>query len=292
MQYLPRGSDKDDSHSLKYFIDCARITKDQPTTEAWLRILGNLKSTNFEDKNRILLAVLDKGKDVVIKIGESETLEKEYKIGRALHINKIEGFLRYSCFFKCNDDYKEHPSSSRKHLCRGEGTRMSCLVMPYMKHGNMRSFKFRDINNGLLVFKSLLKVIYVSLVKAFETLGLVHNDTHSQNVLIVVKHNPLMHDIQIYGYGAVLMDFENALISSDKTQYQFVYKDYGRLLADIYYTSDLNLTGMMKLMGVVDKHSQKNTKFISSKDDIFRLIDEIEFGAPVNPSLVYDPNIF
>ena len=245
MQHLQKRSDSSQSLSSKYFINCRLITKEQPTTQAWLTILKQLKPTNFDDKNRIILGVLDKGKDVVIKIGESETLEKEYKISHELFKKGVEGFIKYSCFFKCDDDYKEHTSSRRQHLCKRPGSRMSCLVMPYLKFGSVKSFDFRAIDNGLIILKSLLKVIFTSVVRAFNEIGLVHNDLHSQNVLVTMKRKHTMNNVSIHSYGIVILDFENALLSDNKNEHKmFVFKDYGRLLADIHYTTNLNLKKM------------------------------------------------
>ena len=78
VNYLEKRSDTNAPGSAKYYINCQhKITSDNPNTAEWLEILRQLKPTNFHDTNRVLLGILQKHREVVIKIGESDTLKKE-----------------------------------------------------------------------------------------------------------------------------------------------------------------------------------------------------------------------
>ena len=108
VQYLQKQSTSN-TNSAKYFINCSGITDKDLTTEKWLEIESQLKPTNFDDKNRILLGILKQQnrRRVVVKIGESSTLAHEFQVSLKLNTAKIDGFIKFICFFQCNDDYKE-----------------------------------------------------------------------------------------------------------------------------------------------------------------------------------------
>jgi serine/threonine protein kinase len=279
------------TNSFKYYIDCYRISKEELTTEKWLTVEDRLKATNFDDKNRILLGILieHQQKRVVIKIGTSITLEKEYNIAKRLSSN--EGFINFICFFRCNDDYKEHPNPTRKHLCKGPGDQMSCIVMPYFPKGNMRTFQFREVPNGLAILKSLLKIIYISMTKAFVDHGILHTDTHAQNILISDTSRKQIYNIDLLGYKPVIMDLENALISADKNSL-FVYRDFGRLIADLHYNSELYLDKCFDLLHVIEHHGSVNSDFDDAKSNIFSVIDSLSFKNKPSMSFTHNPNIF
>jgi hypothetical protein len=134
---------------------------------------------------------------------------------------------------------------------------------------------------------------FKSLTKAYEAIGLVHNDTHAQNVLIIPKRTSEIDGIQCHGYGIAFMDFENSLISQDKSQRQFTYKDIARLVSDIHYTSELNLTGIVELIAEIEKHRSLNTVFDEASRHIFLKVDELNFSIQLpSKTLIYDPNVF
>lgn len=283
------------TNSVKYFIDCSRISNEELTTEKWLEVETRLKPTNFDDKNRVLLGFLKEKnrKRVVIKIGESETLEKEYKISHLLHEAENPGFITFLCFFKCNDNFKEHPDHSRPYLCKGPGTQMSCLVMPYYPKGNMYEFPFRSIPNGIDILKSLLKVTYISLTNAYAS-GVLHNDLHCKNILVAETSIKAIHGVPIYGYRPVIMDLENAFLiqSQENNIAPFVFKDFNRLLADLEYNSQLGLESVVDLTVVVKRHSIQKPDFVKSQKEIFQYIDRLSFGEIVQLKYEYNPNIY
>ncbi len=286
VKYLQKKSNSN-TNSAKYLIDCGKITTKDPTTEDWLHIEKQLKPTNFDDKNKVLLGVLKKKRRVVIKIGGSETLEKEYKLSEAV---KSEGIINFICFFTCNDNYKDHPSIARNHMCNGPGLEMKCLVMPYYEIGNIREFKFRDHSNGLNILKSLLKLVFLYMVDAYNKIGFIHNDTHAQNILLVKTTRKEILDIPLFGYRPMIMDLENALIAQDKSRDRhFVYMDFGRLIADLHYNSELYLDGSPNIMMFLEniKHD-----FEQAKPELFKLIDRLTFKEKPIMNLIYNPNLF
>ena len=53
----------------KYYISCnSKITKETSTTEGWINILKSLKIETEYDKSKVLLALLEKRSEIVVKI--------------------------------------------------------------------------------------------------------------------------------------------------------------------------------------------------------------------------------
>lgn len=155
IQTLQRNSNSSINNSIKYVINCREITKGTPTTESWLSVSNQLKATNFDDKNKLLEGFIfdnNRKNKIVVKISDSATLKKEYDIGNELL--GINGFIKYHCFFRCNDEYRSYPKQNHNYLCNGPGETMSCLVMPCYTSGNMKLFKFDHTNSN--VFQQLL----------------------------------------------------------------------------------------------------------------------------------------
>jgi serine/threonine protein kinase len=297
VSYLPKASGTSQPGSGKYYIDCSkRVSKEAPTTELWLEVIEKLKPTNFQDNNRVLLGVLERRKQVVIKIGSNELILKEYKIGERL--NGIPGFMKYICYFECDDDYKLHDGSN-KNLCKGPGTTMKCLIMKYYSKGSIGSYKWNAENFAIL--KVLVCQCFMSMMVAFEQKGIIHNDTHSRNILMestnkdTIKYEIAgkVYDVPTQGFRIVIMDFENAFISSDRNSgREFVYKDMGRLVSDLYYIANVRMSH--ELNQVINELTLSNPPFENAI--ISRLLvalsksEWVEQNPHAIASLVYNPN--
>ena len=294
---LPKNTNSNQPNSEKLVIDCKQITTSQPTTETWLQVEKRLAASNYDDKNRVLLGYLvERKSSVVIKIGETTSLEKEYNIGTALKQYNIEGFIKYGCFFKCQDKYKEHPSNSRKHLCKGlpsddpSKPKMSVLVMPYYRLGSLADFNsiVTDREDKTFILKDLLEQIIAAFANAFTTVGFIHNDSHARNILITKTKKTQS------GYGIVIMDFENAMINVKTEDRRFVYKDFGRLIADLHYNHRFNLKGTLELLTLLMKLESSSEAFDNTIPQIIVAISQLSFDAPMITSpnqYVYNPNI-
>jgi len=239
--FLKKKYDSFQAGSGKYYIDCRkRIINQQPTTETWLSIIDKLKPTNFRDENRVLLGVLEKHSRVVIKIGESMNLKKEYDYGELLESRGVQGFVKFICFFECNDNYKRHDGTSTTSLCNGPGTGMKYLVMNYFPHGSLRDHNWKE--SELPVLKSLLAQTVLAITHAYETCGIIHNDLNGGNILVTSTKEKTLYDIPTYGRKIVIMDLENAIrVRNIEDRNQFVYRDFLNLFNDIQYRTYIDL---------------------------------------------------
>lgn len=212
----------------KYFISSCKekITAQTPNTEGWLSILRLLKIdiTDY-DKSRILLGHLKSYGDVVVKLGSSPDIAREYTYSRKLY--KTKGFVKYICSFECNDNFRSitEPTS---HICNGVGTQMQVILMPYFSLGSLASYPWNSDN--LPILHSCLKQTVLSIITAFHTLNFIHGDLHSGNVLLKKSENTHIHytfndvvlSIPTYGIRTWIMDFENSSIAEMNSQYNTI----------------------------------------------------------------------
>ena len=288
--FLKKKYDTFQRGSGKFYLNCSkRITKESPTTESWLKILRELKPTNFKDDNRVLLGVLEKHKNVVIKIGESMNLKKEYDFCELLEQRRVDGFVKFICYFSCNDNYKDHHGSTST-LCNGPGNKMKCLVMKYYLHGSIRDKKWTKDNFHIL--KSLLSQSVIAIINAYQMCGIIHNDLNGGNILIDTTKKSTLYDIPTHGYKIVIMDLENAIrVTEDvpKDNSIFVYNDIQHLINDISYRSYVNLD---QLMIVISQITMNNPKFDESIPIILNAINELRWIEPPKMTTSYDPNVW
>ena len=90
------------------------------------------------------------------------------------------------------------------------------------------------------------------------------------------------------------MDFENALISTDRDQHRsFVFIDYRRFLEDCQYLRKVRFFGIQQLIAECNNCSTLYKNFDEAKRILFSLIDHIEFDTrpTLSINLTYDPNV-
>lgn len=134
----------------KYYLSSCqtKITNRTPTTQAWLKIVSALKLGNNYDKSRVLLGELATHGEVVVKIGDSDDIRREYEFNEMLQ--SIKGVVKYICFFQCNDDFRSITPSSRSSICKGPGNGMNVILMPWFPLGNILDFKWHEHDPVLL----------------------------------------------------------------------------------------------------------------------------------------------
>ena len=288
--FLKKKYDTFQRGSGKFHLNCSkRITKETPTTESWLNILRELKPTNFKDDNRVLLGVLEKHKNVVIKIGESINLKKEYDYCKLLEQHGVEGFVKFICYFACNDNYKNHHGSISA-LCNGPGNQMKCLVMKYFSHGSIRDATWTLDNFHVL--KSLLSQSVIAIINAYQTCGIIHNDLNSGNILIDTTKKTSFYNIPTHGYKIVIMDLENSIrVTEDapKDKNLFVYNDIQNLINDINYRSKVNLS---ELIIITSRLAIDVPPFEKSIPILLDAIEKLQWIEPPQISTAYDPNLW
>jgi len=113
----------------KYFVKC----KDPNNTDSWLQ---NPFSMDVNNERAIVSALIHDGyarhnQKVVIKVGKSELIRKEYQIGERL--KNVPGFIRYICAMQCHDDLEKYKKNAAFSICSKEthNDLMNVLIMPY-----------------------------------------------------------------------------------------------------------------------------------------------------------------
>lgn len=306
--YLQKSSNSNNPNSGKYLISCQeKITIENPTTAEWLHILEELKPTNFKDKNRVLLGVLEKRSNVVIKISDSDRIYHEYYIGDVLKEHHVPGFIEYICKFQCNDDYKKyHPkgnsTSTSTSLCKGPGDDMKVIVMPYYSYGNLKLYKWKPENYHAL--KTCILQVVLSLLQAYESAHIIHNDIHLQNVLIApTKRRNITYtignqiiDVPTNGLRTIIMDFENAFHVKDKYDQGWisVFNDIKKVFAGIAVEIDtITVKNGFKVLDEFESGANNYNNPLKIYSIVSSLVDGLVIKQKEIPTLIYDPyNIF
>jgi serine/threonine protein kinase len=292
VQNLPKRSNSVNINSEKYLVSCQKkISSSSPTTKEWLEILKALKPNNFNDT--ILLGILEKWQDVVIKISEKDTLQKEYNVSELLHQHQIPGVIRYICFFTCQDT---SINQERRELCRGEGSSLKVLVMPYLNLGSISNYNWKND----IELRSCIKQIILTTISLFTTEGILHNDLHSDNVLlnrtvkksVIYDINGTKIEVECNGLNVVFLDFENSLKANIGSGAElYVFKDIINALSDLYYKSNIvDISGIMQLCSFIDQW--KSLNFIQFYSETLPLIENIQIQPKKKMSFVYDPTFF
>ena len=274
--------------SRKYFLNYCkdRITDENPTTNGWtafLDVIKTLKIKNDDDKSRVFLSLLDKHENVVVKIGDSDKIEHEYKIG--LILDEFDGFVKFLCFFTCDDDYL----SVEKTLCKGPGNVMKIIIMPYFEMGSLISHKLSNINQ----LRSVLKQIFLTIMEANRKIGFIHGDLHPGNIVLKkTKSSSTIYDlcelgfhiIPTYGIRSLIMDFEGSDIESNNDAFseamyiQKIDTDFEKLFTILKVNERINKLTLAPIIIFINEHIMKSRRLNTM--DIRRfleLIDDITF---------------
>lgn len=297
--YLQKSSNSNNANSGKYLISCQeKITPENPTSKEWLEILKQLKPTNFKDKNKVLLGILEKRKNVVIKISDSDRIFYEYYIGDVLKKHNVPGFIEYICKFQCQDEYKKYPDPTVTSLCTGPGDDMKVIVMPYYSHGNLKLYKWKPENYHVL--KTSILHVVLSLLQAYETAHIIHNDIHLQNVLIApTTKKSITYTIEgqavelpTYGLRTIIMDFENAFHIQDNYEQacKFAWDDVKKVLTCLAVDIDgIDSPNMFQILGEIEKLLNRYTSPLRVFKGIEKLFESLIIREKIKPKLVYNP---
>ena len=234
---LPKevGSLSRSINTAKYHITtCQSEINKRKTSGGWIEIIGMLKKVMERDidiqKSQILKANLTATGDIIVKIGDNASIKQEYEM--ASKLSRLKGFVKFICFFECEDDFREHfGQMPRSTICKGEGNSMKVILMPYFKLGSIAQYKWNPIN--LHVLKSCIKHACLSIIIAFNEKNIIHGDFHPANVVLketkqkVIVYQSLNLEIPTNNIRTWIMDFENT------REYQSV--DAYRALGDFYY---------------------------------------------------------
>ena len=274
----------------KYYISCSgHITHATPTTEAWLNVLKAMKVDSDLDKSRVLIGFMEKYGEIVIKIGDTESMQKEYINSTRVH--RLKGFVKYICNFSCNDDFRSIPTSDRTSLCKGPGDTMGIVLMPYFPLGSIAKYSWDKTN--LVQLRSCLKHAFLSILVLFYKMNMIHGDFHPGNVLLKpTKQSDIIYSIPDVGEFTVItnglrtwiMDYEKTdyVDFSSKfstiTAFNDFYFDIQKFFMLLYNTiKTLDQRTIMPITSFISKRGMSSS-YLTKKDidAIIAMIDTID----------------
>ena len=287
---LPKNSFSLQKEIPKYYISYCqdKINNQNPNTNGWLHIIKTLKLPLQDyDKSRILLGILEKNKDIVVKIGDDENILKEYEMSKNLY--KLKGFVKFICYLECNDNFLNYPNEKRNYLCNGNGSQMKIIIMPYFEMGCIGFYSWT--NENVKTLRTCIKHAFLSYITAF-TNGYLHGDFHPGNVLLK-KTKQLSIDYLFEGIGEInnietngirtwIMDFENTRPitkenKKDTMDFYFDIQKFFILLQDHRFIKNLDKTTTISLTQIINQYMNSitypNMDFIGG---IIHSIDKIE----------------
>jgi serine/threonine protein kinase len=281
-------SSRNETNNKYYLSDCSdRITTQTPTTEGWIKILNTLKMPLQEyDKSRILLGVLENHHEIVVKIGDDNSIQREYQYARKVY--HIKGFVKFICYFECNDTFTKYPDKTKNSLCNGVGSTMKIILMPYFPLGSIGFYSWAD--DEIHVLQSCIKHAFLSYINAFMC-GYLHGDFHPGNVLLkTTKQITLDYDldgigkidgVETNGIRTWIMDFENMReISrdnkSDIMDFYFDIQKFIILLQDHRFIHKIDKRTFIPISKIIQKNMMAfpNMNFI---EQMMLAIDGISF---------------
>lgn len=216
--------------SKKYYLNyCQENVLNDKNTRDWLI------AQNIIISQKVVQGLLHNKMKVVIKIGQEDSISREYKINKQLRQLKqlYKGFTRYICFFSCKDnlDKYQYPNGewSTRGFCETDGKNQTySIIMPYYELGSMFSYKWTRDN--FKTFKQLIKQVLSLLIFVNKDIGFLHNDVHLENIMLKSKNGILT---------PYLIDFELSTIDdSNKINYKKLGQNFRKLFSDFIAKTD------------------------------------------------------
>lgn len=223
--------------SIKYKLDCqSRLTEENSDTNSWLNVLQKIPNVN------ILIGNIDiSKKTVVVKFESYKEMEKEYEISKLIYESNLQNFIKYYCFFSCNEDRKKfellETTSKKLPLCTGLGKNTGFIIMPFYHIGSIAKYGWTLDNLNIL--KVVLIQITYSLCESFEKIGFVHQDLHLDNILLRKTKKEEIHykyidkKVKTLGIYPIIMDFGRSKVSSSSKEFKTSLLKMFSLLRDI-----------------------------------------------------------
>ena len=148
---------KSKTNTQKYKILSCQKTINNNNIDTSTRI--DLKEIIKKNKDLIIFnALLLETTKIIVKIGKSDTILKEYDISHLL--SNINGFIKYLCYFSCNNDISQIINNSS--ICAKEGDTLKILLIKKYELGDIKNFNW-DFNN-FDILKLLIKQIFVAFM--------------------------------------------------------------------------------------------------------------------------------
>ncbi len=269
-----QGTNADQVDSYKYKLSCENSIKRSLDTTTWIELMKQIEHDSGDYK--LFLALLQKSTSIVVKVGDSEKLSLEYRIGKHLHDHNVSNFINYFCHFSCLNYLKN--VNVNKSLCSEHGNKIGIIVMPYYDLGRIDKYKWTRKNFDIL--KSVLVHIVFSLFDAYKACKFVHRDCHLGNILLTETKTPSLqysngHTLKVHGILPIIMDFDRSvLIEKQASGIKQVYLDIRRIF--LLISSELDVKTNITEIGlpVIDNLIINETHIDDSTYEIFKNIIE------------------
>lgn len=212
-------TDDDGSSTKKYYVNCQELLNSSGNTKDWLTNLHILdekylppdKKARMSEKI-LMQGVLEKYKEVVIKMGIVDTIENEWKIYNQLKEHKVPGVLKYFCYFHCSDDFGKIPDQP-EFICKGPGDNLKVVLMDFGIH-NLSDFPWKTTE----ALQSCIKQSMLTVLQAYVSFGFYHEDCHPRNFIIKQTRksqreyniNGSVVTVPLHGYETFMMDLEGS----------------------------------------------------------------------------------
>jgi serine/threonine protein kinase len=218
----------------KYKLDCqSRIDKN---TDKWLHVLQKIP------KVQIMIGKIDiTQKTIVVKFESYEEMEKEFIISKQIYNTKIPNFIKYYCFFSCDenvDKFKILETERKKlPLCEKPGKNTGFIIMPFYQMGSIANCRWK--RETLSILKNILVQVIYALFSSYRELRFIHLDLHLDNILLrktkkqEVEYKPISKKIKTLGIYPIIMDFGRAKTAGSYREFKTSLMKMFTLLRDI-----------------------------------------------------------
>lgn len=198
--------------------------------------LINILYKSIDENAVIIKGLYDNKKDIVLKIGIQDAINKEYTIAEKL--KDLPNFIRYYCKFICQDDIKEIINNENMinayTLCKNDKNIIGILAMNYYKNGSIGNYKWNSDN--FVILKNLLKQTVFAVLYAYIKFGFIHGDLHCDNILlkdkIVCEIDYCHKKLEIDNYEVRIMDFEKSRLNKE-LEFKYVLDNISKLFNSI-----------------------------------------------------------
>jgi hypothetical protein len=269
------------TYNPEFNSDLCQIKIDETeTTKDWVETIELLFGNNRSSIIKANMNLNNENKIVILKLSINNSLYKEYLIGKYMS-NKNTNFMNYTCYFQCNDNFKEYKNVNiKKYLCNGKGDELKILIMPFYKLGNFKDFFSNMQDNSIL--KSCTAQIMASYLFAYSKLGFLHNDCHLGNILIDTSIEDVFEyqidtenlKIPVFGYKIIIMDYDTSIFDMDKTNSIMLIKDIFRITSEIIHKNEVD--DLFRNMNIELNNLIKTKKYMEIINIINHLVDSID----------------
>jgi len=191
---------------------------------------------NIKGKDIITLkGIIDKKKQVILKIQNFQLGKKEFEIQEKLKNN--EGFIKFFCYFNCNINPKFYNGSYIKgekinnKICNSKGDKMWINIMPYYNNGSLED-KLIKLNLNELF--NIIKIVIINYLNAFLENNFTHGDFEPKNIILNNDYEPLIIDFENSNFNGNIITFWR-----DLDRFFFIIQRYVKINIDDFIRENI-----------------------------------------------------